>query len=145
MTTPRGLADPARAAEKFVDAVREVNALYGRPDVAWGDVHRIRKGAVDLSVSGGDGLMGCFRVIDFRQDKDGKQVANRGDSFVFAVEFSQPPRAYSVVSYSQSGVEGSPHYADQATLFSANAVKRVAFTEAEIAEQLEKSYRPGEE
>ncbi len=143
--TPRGLADPERAAEKFVEAVRDINSRYGRPDVTWGDVHRIRKGDVDLPVTGGDGLMGCFRVVDFRDADDGKLVAKRGDSFVFAVEFSDPPRAYTIVSYSESGVEGAPHYSDQAPLFSANRMKRAAFTESEIAAQLEKSYRPGEE
>lgn len=143
--TPRGLADKGRAAKTFAAALREVNELYGRPDVSWGESHRIRKGEVDLPASGGSGLKGCFRVLGFRQDADGKQVANGGDSWVFSVEFSQPPRAYTIVAYSESEIEGSPHYSDQAALFSANHMKRAAFTEAEIEAQLEKAYRPGEE
>ena len=143
--TPRGLADRARAVAAFLEALAEVNRLYGRPDVSWGDVHRLRKGNVDLPVSGGPGTMGCFRVLDFRKDPDGKLVANTGDSWVFAVEFSEPPKAYTVVAYSQSDAEGSPHLSDQAALFSANKMKRAAFTEAEIQAQLLKSYRPGEE
>jgi acyl-homoserine-lactone acylase len=146
MTTPRGLSDGKRAVAKFHEALREVNESYARPDVAWGDVHRIRKGkSVDLSVSGGDGLMGCFRVVDFRKDRDGKLAAWRGDGWVFAVEFSQPPKAYTVVAYSQSDVPGSPHFSDQAALFSAGKMKRAAFTDAEIEAQHPKTYRPGEE
>ena len=113
--------------------------------MAWGEVHRIRKGSVDLPISGGPGTMGCFRVLDFRKDSDGKLAANTGDSFVFAVEFSQPPKAYTVLAYSQSDVEGSPHYSDQAARFAGQKMKRAAFTEAEIQAQLIKSYRPGEE
>ena len=62
-----------------------------------------------------------------------------------AVEFSDPPKAYSVTAYSQSDVEGSPHQSDQAALFAAGKMKRAAFTEAEIQEQLLETYRPGEE
>ncbi len=96
-------------------------------------------------MSGGPGTAGCFRVLEFRKDSDGKLVANSGDSFVFAVEFSQPPKAYTVVAYSQSDVEGSPHFADQAPLFSAGKMKRAAFTDEEIQAQLLKQYHPGEE
>ncbi len=143
--TPRGLADKQRATRTFLEALAEVKKLYGRPDVSWGETHRIRKGDVDLPVSGGSGLMGCFRVLAFRKDADGRQVARGGDSWVFTVEFSQPPKAYTIVAYSQSGIEGSPHYNDQAPLFSANKMKQAAFTDAEIEEQLLKKYRPGEE
>jgi acyl-homoserine-lactone acylase len=144
-TTPRGLADPQHAVTTFLEAVEEIKGLYGRTDVAWGEVHRVRKGDVDLPVSGGPGTVGCFRVLDFRKARDGKLVANTGDSWVFAVEFSQPPKAYTVVAYSQSDIEGSPHLSDQTALFCANKMKRAAFTEAEIQDQLLKSYRPGEE
>jgi len=144
-TTPRGLADRGRAVAKFTEALHEVNSLYGRSDVAWGEVHRVRKGSVDLPVTGGSGTMGCFRVLEFRKDHDGKLAANSGDGWVFAVEFSEPPKAYTVVAYSASDGDGSPHFSDQAALFSANKMKRAAFTEAEIQAQLLKTYHPGEE
>jgi acyl-homoserine-lactone acylase len=145
MLTPRGLADRERAVATFHEAFAEVTSLYGRPDVSWVEVHRIRKGAVDLPVTGGSGLMGCFRVLEFHADSDGKLAANSGDSFVFAVEFSDPPRGYTNVAYSQSDVPSSPHFSDQASLFSANRLKPAAFTDAEIEAQLIKAYRPGEE
>jgi acyl-homoserine-lactone acylase len=143
-TTPRGLADKERAVKMFMTALDEVTRRYGRADVAWGEVHRVRKGNVDVPVSGGPGELGCFRVLEYRTDDDGKQIARSGDSWVFAVEFSQPPRAYSVTAYSQSDVPSSPHYNDQAAIFASGKMKRVAFTEAEIQAQLIKSYKPGE-
>ncbi len=144
-STPRGLIDPPVAVEAFAAALEEVTRHQGRADVAWGEAHRLRKGSVDLPVSGGSGLAGCFRVLGFRQDADHKLVANTGDSFVFAVEFSQPPKAYTVLAYSQSELEDSPHFADQAPLFSAGKMKRAAFTDEEIAAQLLRSYHPGKE
>jgi acyl-homoserine-lactone acylase len=145
MTTPRGLADKARAVKAFQAALAEVTKLYGGPDVNWGEVHRIRKGAVDLPVSGGSGLMGCFRVLEFRKDADKKLAANSGDSWVFAVEFSQPVKAFTVVAYSESDSPKSPNFADQATLFSANKMKTAAFTDEEIKRDLVREYRPADQ
>ncbi|HVQ42196.1 MAG TPA: penicillin acylase family protein, partial [Vicinamibacterales bacterium] len=50
LRTPRGLADPARAAESFVWAIGETKTRYGGVDVAWGDIHRVRRGSVDVPV-----------------------------------------------------------------------------------------------
>jgi acyl-homoserine-lactone acylase len=144
-SAPRDLADPQGAVHAFAAALDEVTRNFGRADVAWGDAHRLRKGSVDLPISGGSGLAGCFRVLGFQEDTDHKLVANTGDSWVFAVEFSDPPRATTVVAYSQSDVESSPHFADQAALFSAGKMKHAAFTDSEIAVQLLSTYHPGEE
>ena len=62
-----------------------------------------------------------------------------------AVEFGETPRAYTIVGYSQSEVESTPHFSDQAALYSANQMKPAAFTEEEISASLVKSYHPGEE
>lgn len=145
ITTPQGLADTDRAVEAFSWAVQETKRRFGSWDVAWGDVHRVRRGDVDVPVGGCDGLLGCFRVLDFREDRDGKRRVSGGDGWVLAVEFSNPPRAYSVLAYGQSNKRKSPHYSDQAELFARNEMKPIAFTEADIARQLVRSYRPGEE
>ncbi len=143
--TPRGLADPDLARTTFREAMDNLKRRFGTIDVAWGDTHRFRKGPVDLPLSGGSGLMGCFRVLDFHEDADGKESSRGGDSYVFMVEFSEPPRGYTVLAYSQSEIPSSPYYNDQAALFAAGKFKRAAFTDAEINEALVTKYRPGEE
>lgn len=144
--TPDGLADTERVVEAFREAVSEVIQKWGSIDVTWGDVHRIRFGDdVDLPIGGAGGDMGSFRVLGYREDPDGKRRARTGDSWVFAVDFAETPKAYSVVAYSQSGREDSPHFADQAALFADNRMKKVAFTEEDIANSLLKKYHPGEE
>lgn len=143
--TPRGLGDPARAVEAFAWAVPETAQRYGSWDVAWGDVHRVRRGDVDVPVGGCGGALGCFRVLNFEEAPDGKRVVNGGDGWVIAVEFAETPRAYSVLAYGQSPDPTSPWHDDQAALFAANRMKPVRFTEEDIAADLVMRYHPGEE
>ena len=79
--TPVGLSDKPRAAEAFAWAVTETARRYGRWDVTWGDVHRVRRGKVDVPVGGCGGALGCFRVLNFTRDPDGKLSANGGDGY----------------------------------------------------------------
>jgi acyl-homoserine-lactone acylase len=142
--TPRGLANPARAVQAFQAALDEMKADWGRWDVAWGDVHRMRRGDLDLPVGGCSGQLGCFRVLGYRPSADTLWVANRGDAWILAVEFGRDrPRAYSVLAYGQSDDPASPHFADQAAMFARGQLKPVAFTEEEIARDLIRRYRPG--
>jgi len=142
-STPRGLADPARAVEAFRWAVRDTRERHGAWDVAWGDVHRARLGDVDVPVGGCTGLLGCFRVLWYTDDDDGKRRVRGGDGWVLAVEFGDVPRAYSILAYGQSGREDSPHFSDQLRLFANREMKPVAFTEAAIREATIREYRPG--
>jgi acyl-homoserine-lactone acylase len=143
-TTPRGLRSPVVAAEAFRVAVDETKRRYGRFDPPWGDVHRVRRGAVDVPVGGCGGDLGCFRVIAYRDDADGKRVATGSDGWILAVEFGDEPRAYSVLAYGESPHETSPYHSDQAEMFARGQLKPVAWTEHDIEAQTVKRYRPGE-
>ena len=144
LRTPRGLADGKRAAEAFAWAVEETARRHGRWDVAWGDVHRVRRGTVDVPVGGCPGVMGCFRVLSFSRDADGKRSATVGDGWVLAVEFGNIPRAYSVLAYGQSPNPDSPWHADQAEMFARGEMKKVAFTARDVERLMVTRYRPGE-
>lgn len=141
-STPYGIGDPKIARESLAYAIERVEKRYGEIDVAWGDVHRLRRGDVDVPIGGLTTEYGAFRVIQYRSDKDGKQVPVFGDSFVFAVEFTTPPTAYSVLAYSQSENPDSPHYADQTALFASGQWKKIHFTEDDLADHIERSYHP---
>ena len=144
ISTPRGLGDAAAGLKALSEAIVICKENHGSIDVAWGEVHRARRGSVDLPVGGGGDSLGSFRVLRYGKDQDGKLAANYGDFWVFAVEFSDPPRAFSILSYGQSEKEGSVHYADQLPLFADNRLKPVNFTEEDIAANLVISYHPGE-
>jgi acyl-homoserine-lactone acylase len=141
--TPRGLGHPARAVDAFTWAVDEMQRRYQAVDVAWGDVHRVRRGPVDEPVGGCSGALGCFRVLTYEQQADGSRTANSGDGWILAVEFgARAPRAYSVLAYGQSADPTSPHYSDQAAMFARGQLKPVYFLDADIAAHTLRSYRP---
>lgn len=142
--TPSGLADPKRAAESFAWAVDEVTKRYGRYDVAWGDVYRVRRGNVDVPVGGCGNDLGCFRIMGYTRQADGKFAATGGDGWTFAVEFGDVPRAYSVLAYGQSNRPESPYFSDQAAMFARGEMKPVAFTEVDIKKNASMTFRPGE-
>jgi acyl-homoserine-lactone acylase len=134
-TTPHGLADPVRAAASFTWAVSETARLYGSWDRAWGDVHRVRRGNVDVPVGGCSPLLGCFRALSFTRAPDGMLVASVGDAWVLAVEFGDVPRAYSVLAYGESS---------KPEMFAKGEMKKVAFTLHDVDASAVARYRPGE-
>ncbi len=68
-----------------------------------------------------------------------------GDGWVFAVEFGETPKAYTVLAYGQSNKENSPHYNDQLLIFTNNEMTPVAFTDEDVEKQVIREYRPGAE
>jgi acyl-homoserine-lactone acylase len=143
--TPRGIGHEDTAVAAFNWALNEARERFGSWDVTWGEVHRIRAGELDIPVGGCPSNLGCFRVVGFATDPDGKFRARSGDAWVLAVEFGETPRAYSVLLYGNSNRESSPYFYNQAELFANNAMKPVAFTETQIQEDLVEAYRPGKE
>jgi acyl-homoserine-lactone acylase len=142
-STPHGLSNLTAAAQAFTEAVPDAARRFGSWSAAWGDVHRVRRGNVDVPVGGCSGALGCFRVLNF-SESDGKRIANGGDGWVLAVEFGDEPRAYTVLAYGQSPDPASPFHANQAALFAANRMKPVLWSEQEIAGATVHRYHPGE-
>jgi acyl-homoserine-lactone acylase len=149
VATPSGIGDAAAARTALAATVKEVKQKYGQLTIPWGEIHRLRRGKVDVPIGGFTDTFGAtrtefgaFRIIAYDPDKDGKFIARGGDSYVLAVEFTSPPTAYSIVAYSQSEDSRSPHHTDQSVLFAQEQWKRAWFTEEDIAKHLERSYHP---
>ena len=62
---------------------------------------------------------------------------------MIGVEFTDVPKAYSILAYGQSPREESPYHSDQAAMFARGEMKRVLFTDADIEKGTIKRYRPG--
>ncbi len=143
MDTPRGIGDPAAAFEALISGAERLASLGIPLDARWGDVHRVIRGEVDEPVSGCPATLGCFRTLSFEDTGDGRFAANRGDAWVFAVEFGAVPRAFTVLSYGQSPKEDSPHHADQAAMFARGEMKPISWTREDMEERVIRKYRPG--
>jgi acyl-homoserine-lactone acylase len=136
MTTPDGLADPAAAVTALGAAATKVEAAYGALDVPWGDVFRLGSGAADLPASGGPSNLGIFRVLSFAPTQDSRFRAVEGDSYVAAVEFSNPVRAMVLTSYGNSTMLGSAHDGDRLQLLASQGLRPVLRSRTEIESHL---------
>lgn len=146
-STPSGLASEENAVAAFLWAIEACKERYGDWNLAWGEVHRAKIGDQDYPVGGATGDLGAFRVLWYvEHDNDAKKLQVRGgDGWVFAVEFGDIPRAYSILAYGNSSRESSPYYADQLKMFTENKMKKVAYSEEDIKENTVIEYRPGKE
>ncbi|HEY9650537.1 MAG TPA: penicillin acylase family protein, partial [Coleofasciculaceae cyanobacterium] len=137
LTTPKGLANSTEAVKVLGAAATTVKLLYGVLDVPWGDVVRLRYGQQDLPASGGPGLFGIFQVIDIAPATGGRFQQVAGDTYIAAIEFSNPVRAKVLMTYGNTTQPGSPHMGDQLPLYLRKELRSVWRTREEIEAHLE--------
>jgi len=149
MTQPilfaRSNGDPAPAP---IDSLRATIKLlkthFGRLDPEWGEVNRIRRGALNLPI---DGAADTYRSVWGKPEKDGTTTAEGGDTFIMFVSWDRNGalRSESIHQFGSATLDaGSPHYADQTPLFVAMKTKPVWFTESQLKGHVKVDYRPGE-
>jgi len=130
--------------ERVAAAARRLQAQFGRIDVPWHDVLRLRHGTLDVGLFGGPDLL---HAVYGRPGSDGRIAGVAGDSYILLVEWDREGRvsSRSIQPYGSATLDAhSPHYADQAPLFAACRLKPVWMDESEIRAHLEREYRPGE-
>jgi acyl-homoserine-lactone acylase len=137
LTTPDGLADPRTAVEALDAAAASVESRHGALDIAWGDVHRLRRDNLDFGANGGPGQLGIFRVLGFSDAGDGKRVATSGDSWVAAIEFGDQVRAFAILPYGNSSQPNSNHRTDQMPLFARKRMRPVLLERRDIERAVE--------
>jgi penicillin amidase/acyl-homoserine-lactone acylase len=140
---PKPIA-PDELVRRLERAAHELDRVFGRLDVPWGEVNRLRRGSLDLPVGGAPDTL---RAIYTRRDDDGRRRAVGGDSYVLLVEWDREGRvsSRSIHQYGSATADPrSPHYADQAPLFARYELKPVWLDEADIRAHLEREYRPGQ-
>ncbi|MBD2385761.1 acylase [Cylindrospermum sp. FACHB-282] len=137
LNTPDGLADPQDAVTKLLAAAKKVEKAYGALDVPWGDVFRLQYGNLDLPANGGPGFLGIFRVLRFAPTANGRFRSVLGDSYVAAIEFSQPVKAKVLNSYGNATQPGSPHIEDQLPLFARQQLRDCWRERSDILAHLE--------
>lgn len=134
----------ATIMDRLEKSIEYYRSVYGKINIKWGEIQRLKRGDIDLPLSGGPDI---FRAI-YSRKQNGQHKATAGDCFYQIVEWS-PEGKLSSQSIHQFGSatsdENSPHYNDQAELFATHQMKPVWMTLEDIKLNLEKSYRPGEE
>jgi penicillin amidase/acyl-homoserine-lactone acylase len=130
--------------DRLRQAAGVLESRFGRLDVPWSEMNRLRRGRTDIGVDGGPDLL---RAVYSEPAPDGRRRGVAGDSYVLMAEWDGAGRVRSKSIHqfgSATKDERSPHFADQAALFARCGWKPVWLDEAEIRAHLEREYRPGE-
>ena len=137
MATPDGLETPDLALRLLEAAADTTLARHGALDVAFGDVHRLRRDTLDLPANGHGDPLGIFRAAWYQRTGEGfTYELTGGDSFVLAVEFGDSIRARAVLGYGNSTQPDSPHRTDQLGLFSEKGMRPVWRTRGQVEANL---------
>jgi acyl-homoserine-lactone acylase len=142
--------------EKMLDNIRRwapvLKEHHGRLDPCWQDVCRLERGDLDLGLSGGPDALRAIYCMFMRDGdlfgfEDGDVPGKGGDCHIVIPRWSADGTlsSSSIHQYGAAAtVPESPHYADQAPLFARMELKPIWMDEADIRENLEREYRPGE-
>ncbi len=138
----------AEPVEVLMGRLREtaqaLESRFGRVDVPWSEVNRLRHGDTDIGLDGGPDLL---RAVYGERTEDGRVRGVAGDSLVMIAEWDAAGRVRSKSVHqfgSATRDPRSPHFADQAPLFAQCGWKPVWLDEADVRAHLEREYRPGE-
>ncbi len=137
------IPEPKAALSK---AAADLQAGFGRLDPQWGEVNRLRRGALDIPVDGGpDTLRAIYSLSDYSK---GAGEAIAGDTYIMTAEWA-PDGARRLRTVHQFGAatldRSSPHYADQAPLFAEKEWKTPAMSLDEVMAEATRDYHPGRE
>ncbi|MGB0384454.1 MAG: penicillin acylase family protein, partial [Ardenticatenaceae bacterium] len=130
--------------DSFTQAVTQLKESYGRLDVPWQEVNRLRRGEVDLGVGGAADVP---HAVYGELQEDGRFKGIAGDSYILLVQWDKEGNVHSrsIHQYGSATLDqNSPHYADQAPLFVKRELKPVWLDETQIRANLKRAYRPGE-
>jgi acyl-homoserine-lactone acylase len=137
-TTLRGLAHPDEALAALERAATTLQDDVGLLAVPYGELMRLRRGEMDVPANGGDDGMGVFRALWPAPNEDGSYSPIGGDSWTFAVEFSEPLNVQVLLTYGNSSDPASVHFGDQLELSSQGKMRVPWRTKEDIEANLEK-------
>jgi len=133
IATPRGIKDAPAAVDMLKKAIAETKRKYGAIDRKFSDVSRFALDGLDVPGHGGFGNLGPFRVMTWSDvDKAGIRTPNHGETWVAMVEFSDPIKAYGLMSYGNARQKGTPHYNDQLKMLSDDTFRKLWLDRTEI-------------
>lgn len=136
LDTPRGLSDAMLAATVVDAAADSVERAHTTLDVSWGSVYRLRAPGIDLPANGAPGALGAFRVSEYQRAADGTYSAVSGDTYTAVIEFGNPVRAKTSLSYGNASQRGAAHRTDQLQLYAAKTLKTAWLRREEIQRNL---------
>jgi acyl-homoserine-lactone acylase len=140
--------------EGLVGAVAKLQSDFGRWRTPWGDINRYQRLTDDivqpvddakpsLPVGFASSNWGALASFDSAYPRTTKKIyGSVGNSFVAAVEFGPTIRAKAIMSGGESGDPSSPHFTDQAEMFTQGRFRDVLFYPKDVLAHAERTYHP---
>jgi acyl-homoserine-lactone acylase len=140
----------------LLDAMRGLEHRFGTWKMPWGEINRYQRLTNDVEERFDDnqpslpvgfastqwGMLASFNSRSF--DGTNKRYGFSGASFVCAVEFGKTVRAKSLLTGGESSDPHSPHFTDQALMYTKGQFKDVLFYKHDVLQHVERTYHPGE-
>ena len=136
-------------------ALAKLQQDFGRWRIAWGEINRFQRLTGDivqpfddarpsLPVGFAPSQWGALASFDSSKPRKTKKIyGSTGNSFIAAVDFGPTIHAKALMSGGESGDPSSPHFADQALMFSQGRFRDVLFYPEDVRAHAERSYQPG--
>ena len=148
-------ATPQQLLEPLAAAVRNLNRRYGTWATPWGAINRYQRLTGQLEETYDDSkpsmpsgmaasTWGCLpSFVSRAMAGTKKRYGYNGNSFICAVEFGKTVKAKSLLTGGNSSDPGSPHFGDQAEMYTQGKFKDVLFYKADVLKHAERTYHPG--
>ena len=157
--TEKFAAKPANGAvmlAQFKEAINNLTNNYGKWNIEWGEINRFQRFDDDIDLHYDDskpsipmglassqwGQIPSYTSKAFPGTK--KRYGVNGNSFICAVEFGKKITAKSLLAGGESGDPSSPHFTDQAEMYTKGRFKDVLFYKEDVLKHAERTYHPGE-
>ncbi len=149
-----GHLTPAERIDALTAAVAKLQRDFGRWQIPWGEINRFQRLTDDivqpfddakasLPVGFASSAWGALASFESSYPRNTRKIyGSVGNSFVAAVEFGPVPHAKAIMSGGESGDPASPHFTDQAQMFTQGQFRDVLFSREDVMAHAERSYRP---
>ncbi len=137
------MVEPQKALKASAE---DLMAHYGRLDVPWGKISRMRRGNTDVPLDGGPDILRAVYSVGHELEDDGGLTAVAGDTYIAMVEWDAEGNLSARTRHQFGSATAnplSPHFDDQAALFAQENLRDFPFTAEALATQTERTYHIG--